>query len=94
MEKHTTLKWARSFLLDLKRSHQLVVSLTHSQPRQTNLSYYMGATYNLSKHRLIKRGFHCIDEEVLIKIQRTYGHSKNRLIIIDHEVRPFAILIH
>jgi hypothetical protein len=38
LEKHSTIKWAHSFLTDLKKAHQ-----------PTNLSYYMGASYNISK---------------------------------------------
>lgn len=54
LERHSTLKWAHSFLKDLKRSHQ-----------PTNLSYFMGATYG--RRRLIRSNmdFTHVDESVV-----------------------------
>lgn len=43
LQKHSTLKWARSFLTDLKRAYQ-----------PTCLSYYMGADCN-KERRLMRK---------------------------------------
>ncbi len=55
LERHSTITWAHSFLKDLKRAHE-----------PTNLSYFMGATYNPSKRRLIigNHNFIHLDEKV------------------------------
>lgn len=75
LDKHSTLKWAHSFLTDLKRAHQ-----------PSNLSYFMGASFNNYKRLMhYNKNFIKITDGVMDQIQKKYQNSKNRLIVIDHE---------
>lgn len=77
LEKHTTLKWAHSFLLDLKRAHKPI-----------NLCYYMGAAYKTEK-RLMRENedYLLVEGKLMDSMLSNYASCMNRLIIIDHEVR-------
>ncbi len=88
LDRHSTLKWAHSFLKDLKGSHEPVIHNNSDIFVQTNLSYYMGATDSMNR-RVLMRGNHdfkYVDSKVVEEIQVSYSKSQNRLIIIDHEV--------
>lgn len=62
LDKHSTLKWARSFLTDLKKAYQ-----------PTSLCYYMGASYNKGR-RLMRQNqdYIQINPQVMAKMQTSY----------------------
>jgi hypothetical protein len=73
LEKHSTVKWAKAFLKDLKKAHI-----------PDKLSYYMGAPYNFTS-RLMRENadFIQIDAFLMRQIQIKVSECNNRLIIID-----------
>eukprot|EP00347_Sterkiella_histriomuscorum_P019072 403343064 len=76
LDKHSTLKWARAFLTDLKKAYS-----------PTSLSYYMGASHN-KERRLMRQNqdFIKVNPQVMAKIQTSYSNTINRLIMIDQDL--------